>query len=415
MNIVKIDKLEEVKSNFATSVSIMQDKVSKALAALSKVDKIDSDEQDEFANKLLQKVRATYNVVSSMRKEITDPLDQIKSDLMEYEKKIDTKKNSDSEYYRVKLLRDQYASKKAEEARKRQEEIERKKRAQQEETRIKGEMKISVETGVFNLIKDGTNMLSKMLQNVTLETYDETIKKLKYKPTLKAETFEKWLDVHYDKSLLSAERFQEIKSKAIEHFNFDNVAETYQKEATQLLNRYRDEYLPEKRKKLEDLQKLNEEQRAKAEQLAKEQEEEFINSQKRELEDQQHEKIEQARDEASEELLSAEFEAQIQTQSIEQQSGVRRKISMRLNAEAERKPAFAIEAIAKLMTHILSHPDCKGLYKRDSQGFPKMDEKGKPEYVDGIAYWLKEAARLKIDVSKISHIDETIETTSIAK
>ena len=416
MTIVKVDnKVDEIKRNFETSVPVMNDKVTKALAALSQVTKVDSDQEDEIANKLLQKVRATYNVVSSMRKEITDPMDQLKSDLMQFEKKIDTKKGSDSDYNRVKILRDQYASKKAEEARKRAEEIEHKKRVQQEEVRVKSEMKIAVESGVIKLIADGQNMLSKALQNVTLESYDDLMKKLNYKPTLKLETFQSWLDVPYSKSLMSDDKFTELLKKAEEAFNFEHVAKTYSDEATELLKKYRNEYLPEKRAKLEKIASLAEADKKRAEELAKEEEDNFIKEQKRRLEDEQHQKIETARDEQNEELLNAEFEAQVQSQSIEQQSGVRKTLSLRLSADAEKRPAFAIEALTKLMTHVLSHPESRGLFRRDSQGFPKTDDKGRPVYIEGIDYWLKEAARLKIDCSSINNIDQTINTTSIAR
>ena len=98
---------------FDQNLVLMEDKVAKATAALSKIKVIKNDEDDQAAAHILSRVRPTFEVVQKMRKEITDPLDEIKKALMEHEKKISTAKGSGSEYERVKKMRDQYANQKA--------------------------------------------------------------------------------------------------------------------------------------------------------------------------------------------------------------------------------------------------------------------------------------------------------------
>lgn len=418
-------KLQKITENFSQigqgigeSVQSIIDKTGRASAALSAIKVIKTDEQDEDAKKLLVKVRNTFQSVQAMRKEITDPLDSIKSELIEFEKKISTAKASDSEYQRVKKLRDQYASYKEEQARKEQARIQREKDIRIHEAEIKSSMQLAVEEEAAKLLEMGMNHLNGILLKLTVDNFELEMAKLNYKPTLKHEVFLGWLDVDYNKDLISNEQFDAIKQAAAEHFDFDKVASTYSDSAVSLLNEFKNVTAKERLTKLveiEELRKVNEHKAAEAEKKAEEHEKLRREEEKRIHERQKELALEKVKESRAEEMLDAEFESQVQIQQIESQKGVRRKISYAIDPEFEKNKVKVIDVMMKVITHVMASTDFKGIHKRDSSGFPKLDDKGNAQYVDGIDYWLKEMSKLKIDADHlgINGLKKTIETTTI--
>lgn len=417
-------KLEVAKTEFdeglqalSANLEEMNDKVTRACAALSTVDKITNDEEDEEAKKLLVKVRNTYTLVQQKRKEITDPFDTMKAELMKIEKQIDTKKGSGSDYHRVKSARDKYANDKLKAQQVKEQEIRLRKLKDQEIIRVKGEMKLAVENGVFDAISNGNIQMMNRIAGSTFDTIQEIERQLKgYKPKLAQKLFEAWLDVRYDDKLISSIEFADIKTKARDHFKYEKVNLTYCEKVEESLKEFRQVTIPQRKIELEQIQAMSEEQKKLAMEQSRDDMLNEIEHKKQQDEKARIENIQQARDETEGEILDNEFEAQVALQDKEELSGVRKNVTYTLDAEATKKPILAIDLITKLMAKVLSHPDSKGFLQRDTSGFPKTDDNGRPIYVPGMAYWLKEAARLKIhEHEAIANLNVIEDVTTVAK
>lgn len=400
--------------SFEQNVAVMEEKTSKALAALSAIKTVENDDDDAKAKHLLGRVRPTFETVQKMRKQITDPMDSIKSELMEFEKKISTAKGSGSEYVRVKQMCDAYANQKAADARVEQERIQREKAVKIEEANIKSQLVKSIELGVFDLIKEGEVGLTKFVSGMTLENFDEQLSKLNYKPKLKTDAYSKLMQVSYNKALISGERYAGIIKTLGEKFQYDKINSAYSEQATIVLERFKSEVIP--------LRKLELEERAKSsldEQKVKEQQDQQMLDAKLEeveqsYESQKTEVAEKADDQAAEMKIDAEFEAQVGAQSIEEMKGVRKNVSYEIDESILNKPSAVIDVIVKAMTNVMVDSKFKGIIKRDTQGFPKKDSDGKIQYVDGVAFWLKELSKLKIDIN-IDNLNRTEEVSTVVR
>ena len=113
-----------------TALQINQDKIQKAVTAgeaLLKQIETDgmSDELDEKCNGYLVKLKNTYTDLFDRRKPLTEMFDRIRSVFTDLESQIDTKKK-DNVYGKIQAKRNEYATQKAVEQKKREEEAARK-------------------------------------------------------------------------------------------------------------------------------------------------------------------------------------------------------------------------------------------------------------------------------------------------
>lgn len=402
-----------VKS-FDHNVILMEEKTDKAMAALSVIKTVESDEEDEKAAHLLGRVRPTFEAVQKMRKEITDPMDAIKSQLMDFEKKISTAKGSGSEYVRVKQLRDTYANKKAAEARVEQERIQHEKDVKFEEANIKSELVKSIELGVFDLIKEGEVGLTKFVSGMTLKNFDDQLVKLNYKPKLKTDAYSKLMQVPYNSTLITVDKYNEIVKGLGEKFQYDNINAAYSEQASNVLGKFKKEVIPLRKVELEERAKSSaDEQKIKAEQDQKDLDDK-LREVEQSYESEKKEVAEKADDKAAEIKIDAEFEAQVSSQGIEEQKGIRKNVIYTIDESILAKPSAVIDVIIKAMTNVMVDAKFKGIVKRDAQGFPKLDPDGKTQYVDGVSFWLKELSKLKIDIN-IDNLNKIEEVSTIVK
>lgn len=402
---------------YEANVKIMDEKSSKAMAALSALKKIDSDEDEKIVRHVLGRVRATFEEIQKMRKDVTGPLDAIKSELMEFEKRISTDKNSNSEYIRGKKMLDQYANKKAADAAAEQLKIQLEKDIKLEEANIKSQLIKSIELGVFDLVKEGEIGLTKFVAEMTSDNYDEKLGKLNYKPKLKPDAYSKLMQVDYNRQLITVDKFTEIIKVLGDKFEYDNVNAAYSEQALIVLEIFKKDVIPLRKIELDERAKSSaDEQKIKAEQ-DKENLKAKLEEVDQTYESEKKEVVEKAEDKAAESMIDAEFEAQVSLQQIDEQKGVRKNLCYSLNEDALSKPSALLDTMVKVMTHVIADAKFKGIVKRDSQGFPKLDSDGKVQYVDGINYWLKELAKLGIDTDKVKipNLDKIEDVSTIVR
>lgn len=404
------NQLQTAVKNYESNVLVMGDKTTKALAALSKIKVINNDEDDKAAQHILSRVKPTFETVQALRKEITDPLDELKSYLMEHEKKISTAKNSGSEYSRVKNLRDAYANKKAAEARAEQQRIQNEKAKKIEIADMKARLVKNIELGVFDLIKDGELQLTKFVSEMTLENFDQKLALLNYKPKLKTDSFSKLMTIDYNKSLVSVAEYEQMIKDGGTQFSYDHINAAYAEQAIKVLNRFKKDVIPARKAELEERSKAS----ADEQKVKKQQEDQMLQARLDEINSAyESEKVkveEKVDDQTADTKIEAEFDSQVDIQTIKDQKGVRKNIVYQIDEKILAKPSQVIDVLTKVVTHVMMDDKFKGVIKRDAQGFPRVDDKGQTELVDGIQYWLKELAKLKIDID----VDGLIKTENIS-
>lgn len=401
--------LRSVHAISEKNLPIIQDKTARMKAALSALKAINDDKVDAWAEQALVKAREVETTVDKLRKEISKPLDSYKGLIMTFEKGMQ------DEMKRIKLLRDQYANQKLAKQKEEQAKIEKEKIYAVHEGEVKAEMKAAIEYGVAQKLQDLENAIADMFSKMTLENFQAIAGKLNFKPALKAELIDQWLrGVPRNKQIMSDEKFEELvtRAKAYPAWSYDNINGGYLEQAIKIIAKYRDKIQP----RVKELQAIanaganSDKMKAEADERQRKEEE----KRKADAQAKLNTIANVAEAEKQNASLTAEFNAQVAKQGIQELSGVRGKSSYRIDPKVENNLGQVASIIGKMVLHMLSEKDYKGIFERDKAGFIKKDDKGEPIYVDGVAYWLKEIAKLDYAVN-IDGLIRTDEVTTVAK
>lgn len=409
MEITSIQKFESISEIVRTNKPIIKDSLDKAIAVAKTILKVETEQDDEMANNFLAKGNVTITKCTALRKEYTGILDAWKKGEMELEKDLT------AEMDRIRALRNARATRLADENNKKRAEIEKQKSKDKEIARIKAEMVAAVDLGVATRINQGEQAIAKMFAEMTLENYEATVKKLDFKPQLKEELFRGFIAVDYDQNIIPYEEFKAIVDAAYKHFDYDRSNKAYVAAVLKVVTTWKAK-LPAKRAELEAIAKANGEQ---AERLRKEAQEK-ANKAAQDLRESMEVKEDAIKKKAqglqSEAVLNAEFEGQIALQQIQDQTGTRGVISFRLANEDKimSTPVKLVEVMGRIMINVLADPEFKGIFKRQTGGFPKRDEKGNAVYIDAIQEWLDLLAKVK-PVADFDGVIMTEDQTTIAK
>jgi len=403
----EIITIESIGQIVTKNKPIIAEKVSKAIEALSRIQKIDDDDeaQDKLANDILAKCNATLPIVEGLRKEYTSIVD----DWKKFEMQLET--NLKKEMDRVRALRNERANRLAEQTRAKNAEIEKKRLKDIEIAKIKADMALSVELGISQRIIKGEEAIADMFNKLTLENFDEAVKKFDFKPALKEDFFRGLLKVTYNKDLVSEQEFEQIDEKAFIHFDFNKCNKAYIDAVLKVIGSWKVK-LPARRIELEKIAKASGEE---AERLRK-QAEDRAKSDAKQREDaakaNELATAQKAQETKANAALDAEFSAQVATQSIETQHGTRGAISYRLKEDL--KPMQIVEIMGRSMVSVLSDPSFKGIFKRDKAGMPKRDARGQAEYIDAVQCWLDLLVKVKPSPD-IEGLIKTEDVITIAK
>ncbi len=355
-------------------------------AALSKVQSIESDEEDQAAEKLLVKSRATYVLINKMRAETTSEFDSIKSIMMEPEKKISILPGEkDSGFNRVKALRDGWANKKLAKQRAEAAEALRLENETLELTRLKGEFELTFFNNVADYLATMETNISTYFSKLVLTDadgkpkWDEMIKKFSVTPAIKVETFEKWFELPFDKNKLTQEKYDEFVDQIKAVFTYDAINGTYVEQAQPKIDAWKAK-LPAKKIELEEMEalKLKDAKAAalllKKQQAAADKETKKITAQ---AEAEKAEKAKEVQTAQRNETLGAQFETLKVTQNQEEISGKIKRLPI-INSPIEN----IVEVFSMALYHCFIHPDFEGYLKKDkATGEPlPADENGMPQY-----------------------------------
>jgi hypothetical protein len=411
-----IEKLVPGVEHFKKTFAANRESVDRALQVTKKIIEIAVEDEtaDQYANNLLVKCNATLTKVSTDRLGSTKILDDAKAWAMGPEKELE------AEIERIKKLRNNRAAIIKKAADDNAKAIEMQKRYAAYEGQIKGLMKVNLETGIAKKLSDLETGLAAMFNKATLAsiTSGQLQKALdSTKPGLKEEFYNGLFTVPYDQNIMSEQKFGDLvaRAKAFDAWKFENVNKNYVSTALEVIIKWR-EKIPQKKIELEKIAKGGEQAdkiKAQAEQRAKNEE-----IQRKEQERANAEEIQRkAVEETQESALTAEFEAQKQTQAIAEQDGVRKKKIYRISPAVEIDVVKLSSLVAKMVLNITTEKGFKdkvGIFKKDKGGAIKLNESGEPEYVEGLQYWLDKISTLGYD-PKIEGLIVTEKISTVAK
>lgn len=341
------DKLKQAVEIAEKNFPVIVEKVTRAKLACSQITEIADDKQDEAANDLLVRVRKTFEIVEPLRKEITGPMDEIKAELMSYEKQITNKAGEPSEYNRIKALRDSYAAEKVKKANEEKARILADQARETEKAKIKMLVNVSISENLVKLVNQGETALAGYSKGLTLENFETQAKKLNYKPALKPEVFESWFNVAFDKTKLTTEEFKAYISELKTEFPFEASANEYAEKAGEILAAWVAK-LPTYKQELQDLvNTLNADDAEKKKKEIAEREEREARERREKSEREAAEAKASAERTFNEEALNAEFEKQVGLQNVEEIAGARTKYT---GAVESNGPAVLRAAIEHYLT-----------------------------------------------------------------
>lgn len=393
-----IEKLVPGVEHFKKVFAANRESVNRALLVTKKITEIPAEDEtaDTYANNLLVKCNATLDKVKGDRLSATKILDDAKAWAMGPEKDLI------AEMERIKKLRNDRANIIAEDKRRAEAAIEAEKQYKIYEGNIKSEMKASLEYGLAKRISDLEAFIADLFNKVDLKTLTKLEQTLSTtKPGLKEEFYNSVLSVPYDQNVMSDKQFGDLvaRAKSFDAWKFENVNSAYQKTANDVLQKWKDK-LPQKKKELEKIaqggeaaEKLKQQavDRAKSEEAQRKAQEE---ARSKEIETKKNEESQQS-------ALTAEFDSQIKTQQVAEQldqDGTRKTKVYRIDPSVEINFVKLSALIGKLALNMLTDEDFKskgGIFKKDKSGAVKKNDKGEPEYVDGIQFWLDKISALK--------------------
>jgi hypothetical protein len=316
----------------------------------------------------------------------------------------------ESEYNRVKDLRDKFAQEQA------RIEAEKKRIAQIAFERennlaeLEATLKTSIYQGLQHAISNGEEFLTKLFNAITdQESANKFVRTATtaYTHGMKVETYQAWLSVQLPKHCTAQDLEAKIAELPIEYSfecSNDKLKEAIKTHAVDLINK-----VPEKLAEVQRLAELEAQDKAKAEaerkRIAEQQAKEAEAKRKADelkAEQERQAQIAKLQQEEEQKKLEASFNHSMNTQSIPTVSGRTTKVATINYSDSNEFHDNALMMISACLTH----PDFKA-FKLDANGEPELDKNGRPVYTEGLEYFLKFYAL------KIGESSEAIEISNI--
>ena len=373
---IKLEPIVEQIKAFVPKVEAGRDK---AVAAMSRITTISNDAELNEVNDLLVAVRSTYDGIYERRKQITEPIDQLKQQLMQYEKDIDAN-GKDTEPARLRKLISDYNQKKIDERKRIEDEARKQKDTENAKVDLVARMKKNLADLVIERVRQVQDGSSSYFRETTIETFEDRMvqfKKFSSNPKLKRDQYENCFNVDYNRNYINDESFKWLVTELQAEETYDKWNENVRKEIVPKLNDWIGR-IPELKQQLLDKEKAKESAeklaQIEAEQKRKRDEEDRLR--KEEIEKMQRTSDDNIQQAAQVDKLQNDFREQAITQQVEDVGPV--KLILKFN---DAKP---VKALSEMMYHCFSHPKFPEIQKKDKNKMPMVDEHGFPVYVDWV-------------------------------
>lgn len=368
-----------------------------ATAAMAEITVVDTDEDIEKATDLLVAVRSTYEKMTPLRKELTDPLDQLKDFLMDFERPLNPDMKSNSDFVRIKKLVGAAEQRKIERNKKLEEEARLKKLKDQAVIDAKASIKLNVADMIVDRCKKLQTGLEDFFDSKNVadqKALDDKIKQFEgTKWRLKQEDYDKCFVFPKSQYMLAQEVTDLVKTMR-EELPFDNVNAMLMEKVTPIVNVWKSK-LPQIREQFKAIfSEKDEEKRKKLEEEKRIKDQEEANRAAESLKEQERSMQADVMSEQTVNKVEADFTEQATVQGLEKTAPKKKVIKFKND-----KPAAEI---AKMLYHIFMSPKFKGIYKMKN-GEKVLDDRGRPVYIDAIE-WIADEFASKCD----AEIENTI-------
>ncbi len=385
--VVIVSKLQNIVTSAIINYPMIKDSCTKASLALSKIVKITSKAEDEFAEKVLTKVGVTYKEKSAIRLGITGEIDLIKEFLMGPEKTISTDpKATNSQYYRVKQLRNTWATDQKKITDKAAADLKLTQDKANHKAWISAEIERNIANGMFTAVTAVANWATTNWPTITLENIDAFEQKLTGTPTLKEPLYEGWFTVAYNSTFATAEEYKALQDEARAVHTYALKNTDFSTKAAAALKLWADK-IPARKKELEDiaeLAKTNAEAAKAQADASTAQAQTEATAQSNALEEERQDALVDISATENSAKLTNSFTVQAGLQSFAPTGGKVVKIGTITCPEEE-----VTQVVAELFYNCYLHPQFGGIIKKGKDGMYKFDANGRPEYTEEIEKWLK--------------------------
>lgn len=378
----EITKVESVVILAKEYLPKMEAGSAKAVARMQAITEIIDDEDYENVETLLVGVRNAYTKMYAMRTEMTGVLDEMKKNLMSFERPLSDDKTS--EYTRLRTLMSAFKQKQIDDKKKLEQAAAKKKERENHFVDIGAAVLTNLNNMVLAKTKKADTDSDAYFKASVLENFDVRAERYsKMKPSLKPEDynacFVEGLNRRFD--LWTEPEWVDIittlkKAEPIEKWTDEII-----KNATPILNEWRAK-IPDLKKNLIDLQNAkNDEERKRLESEQQAKAEADKQRRDRELEQQSLDKNLEISSQASLSKLENDFVEQATTQAAGATGPTKQVLKFT-------DPKKTLKALSTIMYHSMAHKDFPGIEKRDNKKQIVKDAQGRPEYIEAVQFWI---------------------------
>jgi hypothetical protein len=366
-------KIEPLVAQIKESVPKFEKWRDRAVAAMAEITEIANDADLNEVNDVLVAVRGTYDGIQERRKEITTPLDELKKQLMSYEKDLDPS-SKDSDASRLRNLIGAYNQKKIDEKKRIEEEARLQKEKENHKVDIQKRIEKNLADMVISKVAKVQSYSSEFFDKTTLETFDDRMtnyKKMGSNPKLKVEDYDDCFVVEFNANYITQDEFDKLVLEIQETETHDKWNDSVRKEIMPKFNDWIGR-IDERKEELEQYEKAktNKKQLEKIEESQRKKK--LLEEQKRkeELEKMQRDSDDDIAKKTEIDKMQNEFREQAQTQTAEDAGPV--KLILKFKDE---KP---LKAMTEIMHHCFAHPKFPSVKKMDKNKQFVFDEHGFP-------------------------------------
>lgn len=347
----------------------------KAVARMSQIVAIEDDQALEVINKVLGNAKDAAEKISAMRMNVTRPLDELKANLMQYEKDI---KSEDERIRKIVAAYNQVKINKrlAEE---------REAAAKRAKEDYKVELVTRIKQSLLTMVSDRTMKTEDWSRNhfeqATVEDFDAKAKQYNgITPKLDQKFYDACFGILFDANKLNQEEFNALIAELKATESYDKWNKEVMDKIVPILNHWRGKIHELKQQKIDiakadadekqrllDQQKIN----AKAEQDRRN--EEFAK--------QTAQAQENLKNESEVNKMGNLFQEQAVVQTLDPKGNTTKQLRFTDDANT-------VKPLANVMFYCSLSPKFPGVFRKDKEGSFVLDQHGNREYVDHVAWWM---------------------------
>lgn len=386
---VKIEPLVALVQEYGPKMIKGRDR---AVAALEKITEV-TEANIEDTTQLLVKAKQTSDIIQKWRKEVTGPLDEIKKSLMTYEKDIIDQED------RVRKEIGKFKQQQLDAIRAEEERARKLREREDYKTDLTVIMRKNLQDMVMSIIVSTDEQSEKFFATATVDDFDEKAKRYAtMKPVLKQPLYDKCFEIAFDGAKITPEEFKALVASVQLNETFAKYEGLVIDGCIPVINQWRGKIPDLKLKKIE-LEKAKDDAaklQALQEQQRKEQESEQARK-KAEFEEKRKVANEELNQQAEVDKMGNAFQEQAMTQTLEDKGPVKKVLKFN-------NPKLMGKAFNTIVYHVMASPKFGGFQKREPRTKELVyDDKGRPEYIDQVQWWINQFMSLKID----AHIEGT--------